>query len=378
MSPIEVECSVRQPRVVHVSTAHRADDVRIFERECRSLATSGRYSVYLAAAGWIPVDSGVNLIPLASVPASRAGRFSSGPRTALRLSWALSADLWHFHDPELLPVALKLARSGAPVIWDAHEDYLAQFTDDGGKSWVPGPVRGVVRYGMKAMLEAIDRQAAGIVAATSTIARRYANPRTVVVGNEARLEDFATCQPGFTSRRLLFTGSVGSGHLFDDVVTAVQKLPDVLLAVAGRDPDPRVWLSAKSRLGPRLEHLGWLDRRRLGQAMSEASLGIVTYADTEAYAFAAPTKLFEFCAAGLPVIASPNASNVRYIGEGGGGFLVKGFSADAIAQAIESALSDREVWNLASARGREWATRVGSWGPSERRLLELYEAILGG
>lgn len=366
-----------RPRVIHVTTAHRADDVRIFERECRSLTISGRYDVYLAAAGSIPAGSGVTFVPLKPAPANRIGRFSSGPRKALGLSRTLSVDLWHFHDPELLPVALKLARSGVPVIWDAHEDYVAQFTEDGGKSWVPGPVRGVVRLGMKAMLEAVDRHAAGVVAATPTIASRYANPRTVLIGNEARLEDFTGCTPDFASRRVLFTGYVGPGHLFEVIVGAIAAIPDVTLAVAGREPEAKLWAEAESRLGDRITHLGWLDRAGLTAAINQASLGLSTYADIPTNSENSPNKLFEFCAAGLPVVASPNASNAHFIREGRGGFLADGFTADAIAQTIESALADRPDWQLASTRGREWATRVGSWEPSERRLLELYQQILG-
>lgn len=377
MSPNDAGSTVQLPRVVHVSTAHHADDVRIFERECRSLASTGRYSVYVAAAGSLPPDSGVQHIPLSPVPPGRAKRFSSGPLKALALSRALAADVWHFHDPELLPIAFKLARSGTPVIWDAHEDYLSQFTPDGGKNWVPPPVRGAVRQGMQVMLEAVDRRAAGIVAATTTIAGRYTNPRTVVVGNEARFEDFSTSQPDFTSKRLLFTGPLTSSQLFEEVVGAVEKLPGVTLAVAGRDPDISIWRDAQSRLGGRLEHLGWLNRGGLCEAMSDSALGLVTYSDTDAYTFAAPTKLYEFCAAGLPVAASPNASSVRLIKESGGGFLAEGFSSEAIARSIESALADRRLWDVASARGREWAKRSASWEASERRLLDLYTSILG-
>jgi glycosyltransferase involved in cell wall biosynthesis len=254
---------------------------------------------------------------------------------------------------------------------------LSQFTANEDKSWVPGPIRGVVRRGLASMLQAIDGQAAGIVAATPTIAARYTNPRTVVVGNEARLQDFDSCAPEFASRRLLFTGDVGPGHLFDDVVMAVEGVSDARLAVAGRDPSPSAWADAQARLGNRLGHLGWLDRAGLCRAMGDSAVGLATYADTDSYAVAAPTKLFEFCAAGLPVVASPNLSNVRMIGEGGGGFLADGFTADAIARAVESALSDPVAWHAASARGRQWATRVGSWEHSERRLLDLYELILG-
>lgn len=367
----------KRPIVVHVTTAHRANDVRIFERECRSLADCGRYEVHLAAAGQIPSGSGVSLIPLTAAPARRGARFASGPRKAFGLAGAVSADLWHFHDPELLPVAFRLAKRGLSVVWDAHEDYLSQFTEDDDKNWVPGPVRGVVRRGMKAMLAAVDRQAAGVVAATPTIASRYANPKTVVVGNEARLEEFYGCAADFASRRVLFTGHVGPGHLFEEVVDAIAAIPDVTLAVAGRAPDPRLWATAETLLGDRITHLGWLDRTGLSAAINQASLGLSTYADIPTHYENSPNKVFEFCAAGLPVIASPNASNVRFIGEGGGGFLADGFTAKAISRAIDRALSDRQGWQLASTRGRYWATLVGSWEPSERRLLDLYRQLLG-
>lgn len=372
-----MQVSQNKPVVCHVTTAHPADDVRIFERECRSLAASGDYRVHLAASGRVPEGSGVIHIPLAPIPASRPHRFASGYRKALGLSVALSADLWHFHDPELLPIALRLARKGVPVVWDAHEDYVSQFSAQESKSWIPAPARGTVRHVTQRMLDGIDRRAAGVVAATQTIASRYSNPRTVVVGNEARVEEFSGCAPDFDSRRILFTGTAGASQLFGTVVDAVVALPDVTLAVAGRVPPAEVWAQAESKLGDRITYLGWLDREGLAATLSEVALGLSTYADIPTNAENAPNKLFEFCAAGLPVIASPNASNRRFILEGGGGFLAEGFTAATLASAIESALADRSVWQLASTRGREWAMRAGSWAESERRLLGLYEQILG-
>ena len=365
-----------RPRVVHVTTSHRADDVRIFERECRSLVSNGGYDVFLAAHGSIPSGSGVMLIPLGARPSSRLRRFVAGPLKAWALSRALEMDLWHFHDPELLPVAISLARSGKQVIWDAHEDYLAQFTGDGAKSWVPHGLRGLVRGGFAMLLRIVDRRIAAVVAATPTIASRYLNRRTVVVGNEARLEDFAFCRPNFDAGRVLFTGSVSASHLFPEIIEAMTRLPGATLAVAGRDPDPATWANATSRLGGRILHLGWLDRAGLGEAISQSSIGLVTYADLPPYADAAPTKLFEFGAAGLPCVATPNRSNIGYVEDGAGSLLAEGFAAGGLQAAISAALSDRGRWESYSAKGREWASRQGSWASSETRLLTLYRDVL--
>lgn len=366
-----------RPRVVHVTTAHFADDVRIFERECRSLSETGLYDVYLAASGTIAGDAGVTLIPMTPPPVSRAGRFTAGLRKSLALTAALEADLWHFHDPELLPVAIRLARSGRRVVWDAHEDYGAQFTEVGAKNWVPRPARSVVRAGTQALLKQVDRHAVGVIAATPTIASRYSNPRTVVVGNEARLDLFAQCRPDFASRQVLFTGSPGPGHLFREVVEAVADIPDARLAVAGREPSATVWREARTLLGDRLDHLGWLDRRQLAAAMASSALGLLTYADTEAYADSSPTKGFEFAAAGLPMVASPNRMNVDAFRRSGAGYMAEDFSSRALRTAISVALSDELRWQSASESGRDWAAREGSWAASEHRLLELYAVVLG-
>ena len=366
------------PRIIHVTTAHRADDVRIFDRECRSLAASGLYDVYLAAAGEIPDGSGVSLIPLTPAPRTRLRRFVAGPLKAGALSRTVAADVWHFHDPELLPVAIRLARAGKSVIWDSHEDYVGKLTEPGGKAWVPEPARSLVRSGTRSMLGLMDKLAAGVVAATPTIASLYSNQRVVIVGNEARLELFEHCQPYFTSRQILFTGSPGPGHLFEEVVKAVAELPGTQLAVAGRDPEPAIWAKAKACLGERLIHLGWLDRKGIANAIASSAVGLSTYADLPTYnAGNSPNKLFEFGAAGLPVVATPTMSNKRYVAANGTGVVAEGFSSNDLASAISQVLANPVAWEAASRAGRAWAAREGSWSVSEARLLDLYAAIVG-
>ncbi len=138
-----------------------------------------------------------------------------------------------------------------------------------------------------------------------------------------------------------------------------------------------MWAQTQGRLGNRVTHLGWLDRAGIAAAMDGSSLGVLTYADAPANSENSPNKLFEFCAAGLPVVASPNPSIARLMGQSGAGYVAEDFSAHAIARAIESAFSDRKHWEVASLNGREWATRSGSWEHSESRLLDLYQRVLG-
>lgn len=376
MSPSSPPFLTPRARVLHLTTAHQADDVRIFERECRSLAESGLYDVYLASPGAMPTGTSVVQIPLSAIPPNRLRRFLTSPIRAFSLCRTTQFDIWHLHDPELLPVALWLAWSGKRVIWDAHEDYLEQFTGDGAKAWVPSPLRRIVREGTSMLISAVDKRVSGVAAATHVIASRYNNPATVIVGNEVRADAFENCHPSFESRTLLFTGNPTPAHLFPEVVQAIVDLPDVSLAVAGRPPEPELWAKAEAALGSRLSHLGWLNRQQLAQAMDSAALGLLTYANTAPYSSGSPTKGYEFAAAGLPVVASPNMMNQELIARNRAGLIASGFDAANLREAISDALSDADRWRSASDAGRMWARSEGSWSASEARLLSLYGELL--
>ena len=376
-----LESNSMTQRVLHLTTVHRADDVRIFHKECRSLAEAGGYSVLLASPGDMPHHGTISHIPLVQPPPARIRRLPWSILRAAGLSAAVDVEIWHLHDPELVPIGIWLAGRGYRVIWDAHEDYSTQFVEGGGKSWIPQGLRGSARVATVSLLRRIDRVAAGVVAATATIASRYENARTVVVGNEARLDDYSGARPRPDSRQVLFLGQVTSSHMFGEVVDAVASIPGIELAVAGRAPrDGQLWAYGERTLGSRLRHLGWLDRTSLAIAMSVSRLGLVTYKPTRAYSDASgsSTKLFEFAAAGLPVAATPIPSSVQFVEASSSGYLAPGFSADDLRIALSEGFASEGDWHQKSRAAREWVQCHGSWAVSESRLLDLYRDVLSG
>ncbi len=361
--------------VCHITTAHQANDVRIFERECRSLTQLPDTRVVLVASGTTPLPSRVQHVRLNDIPTNRYRRFAAAPLRAITSARKVPADVYHFHDPEALPAALYLAQRGRTVVWDAHEDYVEQIST-GGKEWLPGFAQGAVRRGTTRVLKEVDRQVAAVIAATPTILSRYSNPRTILVGNEARLEEFSSVVPSLASRRLLFTGQVSEAHCFTQVVEAVAEVPDVTLGVARAVPESAEWRRAREVLGPRLEQLGWLGRAELATAMSESAIGLVTYADVRTNTVNSPNKVFEFAAGGLPVLCTPNPSLAGMVTRAGVGIAASDFTAAALAAGIRQLLDNEDEWNRMSAAARRFAAEHGSWSASEERLLDLYEELL--
>jgi glycosyltransferase involved in cell wall biosynthesis len=370
------EAELEEKVICHVSTAHPADDARIYYRECRSLTKLKGFKVVFAASGQLPSSANIKHIQLGKIPRNRILRVLRAQIVCLRLFLTLNADIWHLHDPELLPFAVFLSKLHRKVIWDAHEDYFEQFHKSVNyRSYIPFLFRYPISQSVFKLLESVDKRAFAVVAATPAIASKYSNRNCVVVGNEANLEEFANCNPSFSSRNLLFSGPTTPAQSFLEVVRAVESLPELILTVACREPDQAEWAIAQKILGRRLIYLGWLDRKQLAEAMSNSSAGFATYENVATNQTNAPTKFFEFSAAGLPVIATPTLANIGWIAQSNAGLLSSDFSANGIRAALLSLTNSEEKWETCSASGREWSSAFGSWSNSEKRLLATYNQL---
>src|SRR3954454_4973395 len=156
-------------KVAHLTTLHPAFDNRVFLRECRSLARAGYEVVLVAPHEEAETVDGVRIRP---VPKSRSriDRLLRQGFRVYRCAVDEQADLYHFHDPDLLPWALLLRlRTGRPVIYDVHEDYVTALTY---KPYLPRWLGRLVgrTYGG---LEALTRAAFQIVIAERYYARRF-------------------------------------------------------------------------------------------------------------------------------------------------------------------------------------------------------------
>jgi glycosyltransferase involved in cell wall biosynthesis len=147
------------------------------------------------------------------------------------------------------------------------------------------------------------------------------------------------------------------------------------LIIAGRFKDDSDWKFGKKILGDRIQHLGWLNRYELSEAISSSKLGLLTYDSSPTNDSNSPNKKFEFSAGRLPCIATPTQANIKWSKESGGAFLAKGFEAEDIAQAIEIAITSREEWEKRSIATKVWSASFGNWSISENRLLELYRKL---
>src|SRR5580704_6176866 len=98
-------------RVVHLTSVRGPRDMRVFYKECRSLVRAG-YAVTLIAPG--TEEQLVDGVSIHAVPRlkSRLFRMTLTAWRVYQKALRQAADVYHFHDPELVPLGLLLRLRG--------------------------------------------------------------------------------------------------------------------------------------------------------------------------------------------------------------------------------------------------------------------------
>lgn len=365
-------------KISHLTSAHPRGDTRIFIKQCRSLTTAG-FSVSLVVAdgnGNETLD-GVQVFDVGHLP-GRLKRILTTTLSVFRQAVQIDADVYHLHDPELIPVGLKLKRMGKRVIFDAHEDVPKQLL---GKPYL-GPVRLRALAGAFSLYERYAcSKFDGIVAATPYIRDKFLpiNPRTVDINNFPVLGELDAPIPWENKQtEVCYVGGIASIRGINEVIAAMGQLPStVRLNLAGRFSERAVELATKTMPGwQRVNELGFVDRPGLREVLGRSVAGLVTLRPVINYLDALPVKMFEYMAAGIPPIAS-NFPLWREIVEGDDcGLCVDPLDPAAIARAINYVITHPEEAHRMGQNGRRAVLEKYNWSIEEAKLLRFYDKVL--
>jgi glycosyltransferase involved in cell wall biosynthesis len=364
-------------RVAHLTSAHPPYDFRIFHKEARTLAAAG-FEVFLVAGhDRAETREGVSVVPV-PLPSSRLRRMLLTPLLLLRSVRRLRPDICHLHDPELIPLGLVLKVLGRKVVYDAHENLPVQIFD---KPWIAPPLRKFVSQLTRLLLLFACSAFDGVVAASPAVAANLPRNKTTVVVNYPRLDEFVGRGAPYAEREALATyiGVVTTTRGAVEMVDAIHLLPDRLgarLSIAGH---VRMSEQGRRRLeaAEDVDYLGVLDRAGVQRLLGSARIGIVVLHPLPNYVESSPGKLFEYMAAGLPVIASHFELWRGIVEEASCGLVVDPRSPSQIADAIQYLLENPQEAEAMGKRGQEAVLRQYNWETEGTRLTELYDTLAG-
>lgn len=373
--------------IVHVSSAHPWTDNRVHLRAAASAARAGYRTalVAVAAAGagadpdWTLPDPETGVY-VRRIPVRRRGRrvlVSSAQVICAALS--SRAPIVHLHDPELLwalPLLRVLRRT---VVYDAHEDLPEQVRS---KEYL-GPVarRGSTVAAHAAV--AVARRSRTVVAATPTIARRFRADRTVLVRNVPRLRVEDTDAPSVSTRDrvAVYLGSMSRDRGIEVLtgVAASSGLPEGWRVVTAGPIDSAVDRGAFDALVDTggIDHRGVLAPQAARDLLLTARVGLLPLMPTPAYAASIPTKLFEYLAAGLAVVATDVPLWRELLDGADCATWVPPGDPGSVVAALRRYDSDPDLLRRHAEAGRALVLERFRWDDEEHVLLDLYRSLSG-
>jgi glycosyltransferase involved in cell wall biosynthesis len=363
-------------RVCHVTTVHPADDHRILHKECVSLREAGYEVTLIAPHTENTTNRGVSVVGFRTPARNRAERMLRRPHTAYRAAVALDADLYHFHDPDFLPYGTRLAGAGKRVVYDAHEDVRTQIRY---KDWLPGPSRAPVARAIARLEAACVARIDALVSPSLAALERLAphQPNAVLVANYPRLDDTTRVPPWHDRQRAAcYVGAitrVRGAHVLVDAMAHA----DAELYLAGVISPPELRLELERSAGwPRVRYVGRVGPERVPELLARARVGVIPLLPIPNYRDAYPVKLFEYLAAGLPVVATDVPLWRTLLAAHDCGICVPPASPRRLAEAMTELLDDDDRARAMGQRARRAAEQHYSWQSQADALVALYNELL--
>jgi glycosyltransferase involved in cell wall biosynthesis len=367
-------------RVVHMTSVHVPFDTRIFHKECKTLAMAG-YDVTLIAphAGGDVIKDGVKLRAVAP-PRNRRQRMLSTIWQVYSAAVREDAAIYHFHDPELMPVGALLRMRGKRVIYDVHEDYSGTME---GKQWLPASLHRPAAFAVRLCERLLSMSCNRVIAVTPRIAGKFQPGKTRIVQNLPWSSEL--CCAGsipYEEREpiMVYVGWLSDArgvHEMSEAVRLASREMPVKLQIAGGVHD-----GAKARFGGArenglVEFLGHLNRTEVAQLLGRARAGLILHHPRGNYLDGQPTKLFEYMSAGLPVVAS-NIPVCRQIVEPAEcGLLADPLNPRAIADALLWLLRHPAEAAQMGRNGQRAVLEKYNWERESEGLIAAYSELAG-
>lgn len=307
-------------------------------------------------------------------PRNRALRFICTGFLMLRAARKHSWKWVHFHDPELLVIGVLLCRSGAIAIYDAHEDLPRAILS---KAWIPHCLRMPLCKLAEVVENGLVRRVSAVVAATPAIHERFSRiaRRSVLVANYPVEEELDHSGDQPRNPTVCYVGGVEEIRGALTMVRAVE-LAGVELELAGSIYPTHFQSRLIAEPGwPRVRYHGLVPRVSARAIMRRCSIGLLLFLPEPNHVESQPNKLFEYMAAGLPVIASDFPLWRQIIERVGCGVLVDPTNPRAVASAITQMLANPEAAAEMGKRGREAVAESFTWKTQRQCLISLYEAL---
>lgn len=376
---------LRPLRILVASSVHPSNDARIV-KQTEALSRAGHDCTLLAPwagaerrcpfrAEYFQRHSGLGGRILAQLKFLRAALFHR---------W----DVIHFHDFDLVPAAVLVRLlTGQRIIYDVHENYGEEVMSRG---YIPGPMRAPVRTLVNAVEWLGVRIIGRLVVVVPVQVERFTRwgcRKIVLVRNFASNSFLPAAavehSADQTGRFVINTGgqslNTGTYLLLDAAIWLHNKGYSIPIRAIDRfeaAPGLRDGVLAKAKeAAPSYQFLPRVLPQEVGSYLSQSLIGLSLRPDIPSQRMGIPTKIFEYMAYGIPIIATDVGYQAEIVRASGAGILVPPNDPVALAQAIVRLWQDSALRNDLAKRGREAFVAKYSWENEAKKLVQFYAEV---
>ena len=375
--------STTKGRVCIITSTHSPFDTRIFHKEAKSLHLAGYKVVIICPHIRNEEKENIQILPV-SPPKNRVDRMMILPFRLFKIALKQPADIFHFHDPDLLLIAYLLKRlTPAKVIYDVHENYSEVIKS---RSWLPAVFRPLLSKLFGFFEQSLVKTYDGVIAVTEDIDSTFDVKNSVVVRNYPRIDLFDSQQiiddpqRELKPPRLIYVGDLTKVRGIHEIVRSLEYLEEdnpLELILIGGFSEGNLEDSLKSLpCYSRVRHLGRIPYAEVSEHLHKADIGLVCLHPIPRYQKALPVKMFEYMAAGLPVVASDFPIWRTILEENQCGLVVDPTSPEAIANAYQYLINHPDQSKKMGLNGKKAVSEKYSWSAEQEKLLGLYSGLL--
>lgn len=376
-----------KPMVIAIVTSIHPDfDARIW-RHAKLLSSSG-HVVHLVAPWEVEAGlgrDGVIFHPFKKAQ-SRASRVLNVPMQLLPTLWRIlgEVDVVHFHDIDLLPWMTFLALL-KPVVYDVHENYPDEMLV---REWIPPllrrPLAWSVRWGQWVCARVIRNIV--LVAPSQEPDFGSRGIRKTFIYNYASRALIDSAKSDLTLRepKVVFIGAHHENNgswLLLDIAERLQALGSrVRIMTTGRFFDEKIRLQFTQEIEKRslcnIDLVPTVKPPQIMDILNQATIAISPNLRVPQQIKGIHTKIFEYMAAGLPIVISDLPHQVEVVEGNQAGLMAQPEDVDSFVEALLRLAGDPALACALGRSGQQAYIDHYSYESQLPSIVKFYEALL--
>lgn len=364
-------------KVCHITTVHPKNDNRIFYKECVTLKEAGYDVSFLIAGEENHRKNGVNIIGLKKHKSRLSNFLLTSFMGVLKSEKKIKADLYHFHDPELIFTGLFLKLKGKKVIYDIHENNSAAIMS---KPYIKSRI---VKWIISKCFDLLEKNAIrffdGIITARPDITEKFKHKNIVTLRNFPIL-DFNSQSKEYiepskdTKKSVIFVGGMSHIRGIDTLIDAFNEMPEYDLKLLG--PIKQLKLKEKVETSnENIKYLGTVEPYEIFNHIYESTAGIITFLPAPNHVKTLATKPFEYMACGRPMIMSNFPYWKNFFQDSS--LYTDPENKDEIIKVCRELLENDTLSEEMGRTNLKLAITEYNWKEESKRMIKLYSKILG-